>query len=154
MSVDREAIFTVLFARLQTIPGIVTCSRKWKPWEQCTGEQPAIFLISGNEHAKGQRDLPTVWTLRPTIYIYCRNDADPTVSGDVALHVLLQAVENCFERQPTEPMSGGPFTPPSIGTTLGGLVSSCVINGEIETDEGLLQNQCVAIVPVEIITTA
>ena len=154
MSLDREAIFRVLFDRLSTIPGLVTCSRKWEPWEQCTGKQPAIFLATGNETAQAQRDQPTIWTLRPTIYIYCRNDADPTIPGGVVMHGFLQAVEKVLERQPTEGLGSGPYGLLTFGTSLGGLVSSCSINGEIETDEGLLQNQCVAIVPLEIIATA
>jgi hypothetical protein len=37
--------------------------------------------------------------------------------------------------------------------TLGGLVKHCWISGAIETDEGALGGQAVAIVPVEILVT-
>ena len=35
--------------------------------------------------------------------------------------------------------------------TLGGLVSDCWISGKIETDEGALGGQAVAIIPIEMI---
>ena len=159
MSVNREAIMTALFARLQAIPGVQTCSRKWVDWSQCDAvNQPAIYLTNGNEQAHSKRNMPTTWTLLPTIYVYVRNDADPNASGGVVLNGLLQAIEAAFERTPGETAAAnGPFSDSgadSFGTTLGGLVNHCYINGTIETDEGLLQNQCLAIIPVEILTSA
>ena len=158
MSLNREAIMVALAARLSSIPGVVTFARRFKPWNEVGAAlQPAVFLVGGNEHAKADRMRPTIWTLKPTLYLYCRNDSDPSASGSTALNQILQAIEGALERTAGEVSTpNGPFQDPSDSphTTLGGLVDSVLISGEIETDEGLLQNQCVAIVPIEIIATS
>jgi len=43
---------------------------------------------------------------------------------------------------------------PSFKQTLGGLVEHCWINGEIQTDEGTLGNQAVAIIPIRMLVVA
>lgn len=156
MAVDREAIMAALFTRLQSVAGIQTSSRVFRPWDQVSpAEQPALFLVTGNQTAKPQRKLPTVWTLQPTIYLYVRHDADPTAAPGTALNQMIQAVAAALERTPTEAHTSTAFAddPQDPHTTLGGLVNACYISGTIETDEGLMQNQGVAIIPLEIVTT-
>lgn len=155
MAVDREAIMAALFTRLQGVAGIVTSSRAYRPWDQVAAEeQPALFLVNGNQNAKAQRKLPTVWTLMPTIHLYVRHDADPTAAPGTALNQMLQAVAAAFERTPSEKAAAQFISDPDDPhTTLDGLVSACYINGTIETDEGMFQNQGVAIIPLEIVTT-
>jgi hypothetical protein len=161
MALDREPIFVAIFARLQAIPGVVTCSRKWRHFDDVPPmEQPAIFLTTGPEDCQPQRGMPPVWTLNPSIHVYCRNDADPTENAvpGVQLHALLKLIEAAFERTQAEAsLANGPFSDSgadSYGTTLGGLVNHCYIKGQIVTDEGLLQNQALAIIPVEVLTTS
>ena len=159
MSLDREPIFTAIFARLQAIAGVVTCSRKWEHFDDVDpSQQPAIFLNTGPERCKQQRGMPPQWTLAPTIHLYCRNDADPDAAPGVQIHGILKKIEAAFERTPAESsLANGPFSDSgadSHGTTLGGLVSHCWISGEIVNDEGLLQGQALAIIPLEIVTTS
>ena len=156
MAVDTEAIMTALASRLSSIPGVVTFNRKWRSWEGLSAaEQPALFMTNGNQIAKAQRSMPTVWTLLPTLYLYTRHDADPAATGATVQNQLLKAVVAALQRTPGEVAQAGPFVNDGQDphTTLGGLVSACYINGTIETDEGLLQNQGVAIIPIEIVTT-
>jgi hypothetical protein len=159
MSLDREPIFTAIFSRLQAIAGVVTCSRDWKHFDDVDpAKQPAIFLNVGPENCTPQRGMPPKWTLKPTIHVYLRNDADPDAPGGIALHAMMKNIEAAFERTPAEvSLANGPFSDSgadSYGTTLGGLVSHCWISGEIINDEGLLQGQALAIIPLEIVTTS
>jgi hypothetical protein len=161
MALDREPIFQALFAKLQAIPGVVTCSRTWKHWDDVRPEeQPAIFLAPGNEECSPQRNSPTMWRLLPTVHIYFRRDGDPAAAPSIALHGLLMSVEAALERTAAERAQIGAMfldtdvDAPGQATTLNGLVGHCWINGTVETDEGLLQNQGVAIVPLEIVTTS
>lgn len=156
MAVDREAIMAALFTRLQGVAGIVTADRRFRSWDQVSeSEQPALFLVTGNQTAKPQRKMPTVWTLQPVIYLYVRHDADPAAAPGTILNQMIQAVAAALERTPCEARNGTAFPddPEDPYTTLGGLVNACFINGTIETDEGLMQNQGVAIIPLEIVTT-
>jgi hypothetical protein len=73
-------------------------------------------------------------SLNATLYLYCQNH-DPGLQND-----LLDAVEEALAPEPGEAV-----------LTLGGLVARCWIDGDIETDEGLLGEQAVAIVPVSIL---
>ena len=69
-------------------------------------------------------------------------DDDPYSSPAPALNVLLDAVEVAL-------------APDFTGyQTLGGLVYDCKISGKIETLEGILGGQEVALVPIEILTYA
>lgn len=164
MAVDREAIFDALFTRISTIPGIRTASRKFLPLDQVEpSAQPALFLAKGGETPKQRRGLPTVWTLEATIYLYCRNDADPKAGPSVQLNRLLREIEGALEMSPEEfaALERNPAIPDDQfreiqanpqGTTLGGLCSHCWIAGTIETDEGTLGDQAVAAIPIEIQT--
>jgi hypothetical protein len=155
MALDREAIYTALFSRLSGLAGFITTSRVWKHWDDVIpDEQPALFLSQGNEMLSQQlHGMPPVWKLQPMVYIYCRHDSDPATIPGSTLNVLIQAVEGALERTPTE--ATGPFGGPNEwSTTLGGLCSYVKIDGQIVTDEGLLGEQAVCVIPLEILTTS
>ena len=153
MALNREEIYQALLNRLKTVPGFVTCSRQWKVWDDVAPvEQPAIFLPHGNESVTQVKGLPPAWRLTPVLWIYCRTDQDPDLPGGTTLAQLVQAVEAALERQPDE--QGGYALPDTFGTTLGGLVAHCWIEGPIVTDEGILGGQAVAQIPLEILATA
>lgn len=159
MSLDREAIFSAIFTRLQAIPGLLTVSRKWKHFDDVPPEQqPALFLNTGPERCSHERGMPAKWTLQPTLHLYCRNDADPLAAPGIQIHAILRNIEAAFDRTAAEAsIANGPFSDSgadSTGTTLGGLVNHAWIQGEIINDEGLLQGQALAIIPLEILTTS
>lgn len=154
MALDREAIYAAMFARLSGLAGFVTTSRRWKHWDDVMiPEQPALFLTQGNELPTQDHGEPPVWKLQPTIYIYCRHDADPAAVPGQNLNTLIRAVEEALERTATE--TTGPYGGPNEwSTTLGGLCSYVKIDGQINTDEGILGDQAVAVIPLEILATS
>lgn len=136
-----EPIYAALFAKLAAITGLVTTSRVGRHWTNVRPEeQPALFLVEDFEHGEQKAPPRVAWTLRPEVWIYTYTNADSSVPGATALNALLFQVRATLE--------------PSPGTgrqTLGGLVHSCRIAGDIEKDAGLLGPQSVAVIPVEII---
>lgn len=142
---NREAIYSALFDRLKTIPALRSSSRRLKHWVDVDpSEQPALFLAQVRETSvpgDPARGVPAKWTLSADVYIYARTDGGQ-VPGTV-MNPLLDAVEaatlpdNAVQRV----------------QTLGDLVERCWIEGDIETDEGTLGDQAVAIVPIRILAT-
>jgi len=152
VALGRAAIWSALFGLLSpsllTSSGgpFVTVSRRARNYAQVgPNEQPALYLLQRRETAdQTRRGVPTIWHLHASIYIYARNELDGAGAGsggsDV-LNPLLDAVENALY----------PFPSPGQVVTLGGLVSRVFIDGEVEVDEGNVDNQAVAIIPVTII---
>lgn len=138
----REAVFAALFAKLQAIPGLVTVSRVLKHWNDVAAEaQPALFQSQTYQRPTTRTGEPTKWTLGADIYIYVRTD-DGQAPGTV-LNPILDAVEAVFQLHPVT----GKHTLAVDG------VEWARIDGEIQTDEGTLGHQAVAIVPVAILAT-
>jgi hypothetical protein len=140
--IQREAIYAALFAKLQAIPDLATCSRRLRHWADVTSaEQPAIFQAQRNEQAIQDTGKPTTWKLMVDVYLYVK--APTTDAPAQYLNPLLDAICAAL----------GPENPIANRCTLGGLVHYARIAGQIETDEGTLGDQAVAIVPIEILVT-
>ena len=140
--IQREPIFAALFALLSGVPGLVVKSRKLRHWNDVPPEQqPALFLALGPQSPEyTTRGAPARWTLRAEVYVYVRAPED-TVPSTV-LNTVLDSIEAALEPSPA---AGG------VGAALGGLAQRCWIDGTIETDEGTLGAQAVAIIPITII---
>jgi hypothetical protein len=116
-----------------------TKSRRLQMWSDVNkADQPAIFQIQKHEIAKTTTNQPTTWTLKVDIYIYA-NSSDKAIAPSTILNPLLDAITAAL-------------APQGENQTLGGLVQYCRISGAIETDEGVLGDQSVAIIPLEILT--
>ena len=141
----REPIYAALFALLSGAAPFVTASRRLRHWDAVDpAEQPALFQVQKRETAKEAEGSPTVWRAEIDIYLYCQAPDDETAPSTV-LNPLLDAIEAALVP------SGADL---AIGTqSLGGLVKHCWIAGAIETDEGALGGQAVAIIPIEILVT-
>jgi hypothetical protein len=136
----REAIYAALFAQLQTASGFATLSRRLKHWEEVPGAaQPALFQVQKSEEVKARTHLPPKLLMKLNLYIYSTT-ADPAASPASNLNAALDAVSAALA-----PAAGQP------NQTLGGLVDYCRISGVINTDEGALGAQAVAIVPLEML---
>jgi hypothetical protein len=138
---NRELVYAALYAKLAASAGFVTTSRKLRHWSDVAAEeQPALFVIQTNEPVQQQRGMPPKWTLRVNAYIYVNTQAqsDTEVVPSQLLNPLLDAVEAVL----------APDDVANYVQTLGGLVSHCWIEGPIETSEGCLGDQEVAIVPI------
>jgi hypothetical protein len=140
---NREEIYSALWNKLSAIEGFTTKSRRLRHWNDVQkGEQPAIFMNQTGEVAVTKTRQPTKWTLSVDVYLYARTDGAQT-PGSV-LNPLLDAV--CQSINEIHPVTGLP-TLDADG------VEWCRIDGRIETDEGALGDQVVAIIPVVIFAT-
>lgn len=137
----REPIYAALFALLQKIEGVNTFSRRLMHWNDVgAAQQPAIYQVQKKELQKRVPKMPAKVTLQCEIYLYVNTGNDlVNVVPSTELNPLMDAIEAAIEPYPGERQ------------TLGGLVYSCFIDGEIETDEGVLGPQAIAIVPVTIV---
>lgn len=139
---NREPLYAALFARLAAIPGLKTASRRLRHWSDVgASEQPALFLAQKSETAQTVTGQPTRWALTADVYLYVNTPA-PQSPGQ-AMNPLLDAIEAAL----------APDSPARNANTLGGLAQYCRIEGAIETDEGTLGDQAVAIVPIQILAT-
>ncbi len=140
---NREQIYGALFAQAASAAGFVTASRRLRHWSDVgPAEQPALFQAQKSETAKRTRGLPPRWTLEVELYVYAQAPDELTPPASV-LNPLLDAIEAALA-----PSGGDSATNTQ---TLGGLVSHCWIAGKVQTDEGVLGGQAVAIIPIEIV---
>ena len=138
----REPIYAALFALAASAASFVTVSRRLRHWSDVgAAEQPALFMIQKSENAEERRPLPVKWRASVDLYLYAQAPDKLTAPATV-LNPLLDAVEAALAPDPVGHVQ-----------TLGGLVSHCWIAGRIQTDEGVLGGQAVAIVPVEILVS-
>lgn len=137
--INRENIYAALFALVSSAAGLRTSTRLLKHWSDVApSDQPALFQAQGRQNAVAGYRMPTKWTLSASLYVYT-HQASLDKLPSVALNELVDAIE--------AKLAPGP----DGEQTLGGLVSHCRIVGEIETDEGVLGEQAVAIIPIEIV---
>lgn len=137
---NRELIFSTLFERFRGIDGFVTISRRLKHWDDVpVTEQPALFQTQKSEVVSTVPGLNQVSDLQVDVYLYARTSGDPSSSPATILNPLVDAIFTALKPDPI-----------SNKQTLGGLVQHCWIEGSIETDEGVLGDQGVAIIPIVI----
>lgn len=144
--IDRESIYGGFWAGLQAVvgPSFTTKSRILKHWADVDGPlQPALFQAQGTETARTETGQPTKWEFRLKLYIYAR--ADPA-ADTWPLNPLLDAVTNFITAR--NPVSGKS----NLGHLIPG-IEWARVDGVIETDEGVLGEQAMAIVPVLIFLT-
>jgi hypothetical protein len=141
--INREPIYAALFALLGNAACFAVVDRRLRHWSDVSpAEQPALFMTQKNELASIKTlGASTVWTLSVDLFVYAHS-SDPYLSPATVLNPLLDAVEAALA--------------PSAATGLQDLglpaqVQHAYISGKIETDEGVLGDQAVAIVPVEIL---
>jgi len=140
---NREAIYSALWSRVSQLPGFVTVSRRLRHWTDVDSlAQPALFMAQGSEEIETLTGEPSRWKLMPKFYIYARTNGD-TPAG-VVLNPLLDSV--CAAVSEFHPVTGR-------STLHVEGVSHCRVEGVIQTDEGSLGDQAVAIVPVVILAS-
>jgi hypothetical protein len=157
-NVTRNQIFQGLVALINPLVGTVitaadgrstvntmtvqSCVRNLIHWSKVdAAQQPSIWITSRTQIATTKPNLPTKWELQGAIWVYVR---DESPNGPAAfMDDFLDKIEGMFK---TSRNGAGKVT-------LGNLVHDCRINGSIDTDEGLLGPQAVAVIPVEIVTS-
>ena len=139
--IQREPIYRALASLLEAVPGIKNFSRKLLHWSDVPAiEQPALFMACSNQSVViSGRGMPAKHHLPVKLYLYACTAEDAKISPSEILNPLLDAIEAALAPIGEETQ------------TLGGLVSHCWIEGSIETDEGVLGTQAMAIVPIDIL---
>ena len=141
--VSREEVFAALFALVSGGPGFVVKSRTLQDWgDVSAAQQPALYQTEGRQGADSKRGVPAKWLLYAELVVYCHAGNMPNGITDVVvlLNNQVDAIVNLIE---------GPRVTMGFNT-LGGIVGDCRIQGDIDTSEGRLGQQAVAIIPVEI----
>lgn len=140
----REDIYIALFQRLSACAEFITASRRMRHWSDVApADQPALFQCEPRQIAQRSPGLDTVWLLPVDAYVYVNTGADRDMAPGRIMNPLLDAISAAL----------APDNPMTNKCTLGGLVVHCWIEGEIETDEGALGDQGVAIIPIVIKAT-
>jgi hypothetical protein len=84
---------------------------------------------------------PIVWTLYADFYLYAQS-SNPFLAPGMVLNPLLDALEAALAPSPATGIQ-------NLG--LPDMVQYAYISGKVDTDEGVLGDQAIAIVPVEIL---
>ena len=141
--ITREPIYAALFALVAGAADFVTVERRLRHWSDLTpAEQPALFVRQKQEVASAKTlGAPTVWTLVVDVYVYA-HASDPYVAPATILNPLIDGVEAALAPAAVTGVQ-------DLG--LPSMVQHAYIAGKITTDEGVLRDQAVAIIPVEIL---
>jgi hypothetical protein len=140
--VVREPIYAALYARIAAAAGFKTISRRLRHWDDVPqGDQPAMFMAQKSESVSTTPGLPSVSVMAVDVYIYAHTQGDKTIAPGTILNPLLDAVVGALAPDPI-----------TNKCTLGGLVQHAWIDGTIETDEGVLGDQAVCVIPITIKT--
>lgn len=150
---NREQIYQAVFqfwAGLtvgsieQPVPAFTTSTRNLLNWTSAPPEEsPAICVQQFKEVSHYRRGLPIKWTLEIVLYVYVftAQSTDSAIIVTSLLNPLLDAIEGALAIDDIT----------NNACTLGGLVSSCAINGPIEIFQGDLGDTAVATVPISIV---
>jgi hypothetical protein len=141
--IAREPIYAALFDLVTGAAGFVTAERRLRHWSDVApAEQPALFMTQKSETAAVKAlGAPLVWTLTVELYLYAHS-SDPQLSPATVLNPLIDAVEGAL----------APATATGLQDLgLAAMVQHAAITGKIETEEGILGDQAIAIIPIEIL---
>ncbi len=150
MTFPREQIYSTLFSTLQSAllsPAgpFRTVSRRWQdPTQLSPADRPALFQVQKEELAKTSvNGLPIGWRIELDLVLYTAGDSEPNSVPSTELNSLLDAVEAAIAN-----------ALPGLVQSLAGKVSHCRLEGKIEIVENVNGAMALAVVPVEIVTTA
>ncbi len=139
----RETIYAALWSLGAGSGQFASANRRLRHWADVAPiEQPALFMSEkGGLAVVKALGAPIVWTLYADFYIYVHT-SDPYLAPGTILNPLLDGLERAIAPSPTTGVQ-------NLG--LPAMVSHAYIAGKVETDEGVLGNQAIAIIPVEIV---
>jgi hypothetical protein len=139
----RETIYAALWELGSGAARFATANRRLRHWADVAPfEQPALFMSEKGGNAAVKRlGAPIVWTLYAEFYLYAHS-SDPYLAPGAILNPLLDALEVALASAPTTGIQ-------NLG--LPQMVQHAYITGKVETDEGVLGDQAIAIMPVEIL---
>ena len=140
---SREQALTALLAVVASTAAFKLTSRRDRAPESIgPAESPALFLVeTGEEYRRPAINLPPIRTLRVDAIFY--NDVGSSLNAVplTLINAALDALDVAL--QPDNRMTGL--------FTLGGLVNSVTIDGEIQKATGAKTGKAAAIVPLRIL---
>ena len=143
---SREQIDSAIYALIQGIAPFQTSSRRLPiNWLETAPErQPALYLLHGQEVLEQNVQKmggPLSSTINYTVILMVHSGGQINSTPMSRLNPIIDALVNAIH--------------PTNGTkqTLGDLVHRLIISGPIETDEGLLGDQAIAVVPLSVIVS-
>ena len=141
--IAREAIYGPLWSLAAGAANFASANRRLRHWADLVpAEQPALFMSEKGGHAVTKAlGGPTIWTLHADFYVYVHS-SDPYLAPAMLLNPLLDALEAALAPSPVTGIQ-------NLG--LPAMVQHAYIAGKVETDEGVLGDQAIAIVPVDIL---
>lgn len=141
--ISRETIYAALWELGAGAGNFASANRRLRHWaDVAPAEQPALFMSEkGGRAAVKALGAPIVWTLSAEFYVYVHS-SDPYLAPTTILNPLLDALEAALAPAPSTGIQ-------NLG--LSEMVQHAYIAGKIETDEGVLGDQAIAIVPVDIL---
>lgn len=143
--INREAIYSALWTLARQSAEYATANRRLRHWSDVApAEQPALFMSEkgASTHGAGgaaHPGLPNVYILHADLHIYAHS-SDPYTAPATILNPLLDALEAALAPSPITGVQN--LNRPDV--------AHVYIEGKIDTDEGVLGDQAVAIVPIEI----
>jgi hypothetical protein len=161
--VNREPIANALFGLLSSAYGWKTKSRQAQIWSNVPN-QPAMFLIAPSE-GDNQSDMAlTEYKLKYMCLVYFEADPAPDGTGahpypDTVINAILQAIEANLgtptgERvQNLQVVGQQPVILPghSVAPTPVTNVINVWIDGVIDKDSGILDQQCAILIPITVL---
>ncbi|HEV2303330.1 MAG TPA: hypothetical protein VGR91_17320 [Stellaceae bacterium] len=141
--IARETIYAALWALVAEAADFVTADRRLRHWTDLSpAEQPALFMVEKGGVAETKAlGAPVVWTLHADFYLYVHS-SDPYLAPATVLNPLVDALEAALAPSPATGVQ-------NLG--LPAMVNHAYLAGKVETDEGVLGDQAVAIIPVAIL---
>jgi hypothetical protein len=141
---DPELIATALFILLgRASYEFLSMNRRGNIWGNVApADQPYLALIErGGTGVQNKAIGLEKWTLHFLVLVYIRADAQPSAIPATPINAAWKAIASAMNSSP-------------IGErqTLGGLVNNAWIGGQVMIDTGILDNQCVLLIPIDVET--
>jgi hypothetical protein len=128
-----------------TFKGILSASRRLIHWgEVAPCDQPAMYLVHVGENIAKVRGIDSRRMMTFNLYVYVNTSTYAGVIPQKLMNPILDQIDTMFNVDN--------FAAYSL--TLSDLVSHVAIQGDVMTDEGLLGDQAVSIIPIEILANA
>lgn len=151
LSLDREPIVAALAARLKArCPSLKDVTRLYRPYNRVEAEEkPLAIVVVGSQRGDVRRGAPSTWTLQLPVYLYTHADeASLSTVPSTQLNALVKEIEDALER---DTAAETPSLMDELYSTNLGLKNVYVCRlTSVETDEGLLQPEGVAVLTVEV----
>lgn len=145
MKGTRRQISQALFARLQKAYSWARSERGAEIWSNISPvDQPFLGLLCPRESAsQTQAWGETRWERFYFAMVYLRRDQMPLEDGQYFSDLVDDMLDSI------DASLAGDL--PGEANTLGGLVTQCAIDGDINVDSGILDNQAVILVPIHVV---